>query len=182
MPAPNKVTRYPKEVRSEIDRLLRGNQHSLEDVCALVREQFPEIDPPSKSGLHRYKKQFDAMTKKMREIEAASQALVGELGEAVGEKSGQLLAQAVTTLVTDMALRSHGDSEELSVGQLKELTLAAKHAADTRRITHAEREKIEQHAREKLLREQKEKLDELEKSGVISPEQLALVMKAGYDL
>lgn len=182
MPAPNKVTRYPKEVRSEIDRLLRGNQHSLEDVCALVREQFPEIDPPSKSGLHRYKKQFDAMTKKMRELEACSQAMVGELGDDIGEKTGQMLAQLMTTLTTHVVLQNSGEDLKLSPNEAKNLALAVKHALDSRRMSLAEREKIEKHAREKLLREQKEKLGELEKSGVISPEQLALVMKAGYDL
>ncbi|HBR5127765.1 TPA: DUF3486 family protein, partial [Klebsiella pneumoniae] len=44
------------------------------------------------------------------------------------------------------------------------------------------RERIEREAREKLIREQREKLDELGKTGSISREALATVIKAAYDL
>ena len=45
-----------------------------------------------------------------------------------------------------------------------------------------EREAIESHTRKKVLDEQRSKLENLGKTGAVSPEVLAQVIKAAYDL
>lgn len=164
----SKVHRMPPEQRELIQSLLREDRYTLDEIVGEVRARWPEADV-SRSGLYRYQAGFREMTARMREIEHAASALVGELGEGVGEKAGALLAQAVTTLATNAALRAQ-ENDDITVDEVRKLAQAAKHAIDTRRISLAEREQIEEAARKRLLREQQERLSSTVKAGGLSQE------------
>ena len=165
--AQSKVHRLPPEVRAFIEGELRADRLTLDELKAALEKRWPAADLPSRSGLHRYQQGFQELVGRMREIEAVSSAVVGELGEGVGEKAGALLAQAITTLATNAALKAQND-DDLSIEEIRKLARAAKDAIDTRRLSLAERQAIERAAREKLLREQAEKLDKVVKSGGLS--------------
>lgn len=147
--AKSKVHRAP--YRARFEQLLREDRHTLDEMYAIIRAEFPDAEV-SRSGLHRYDQGFSVMTERMREIDRAAQALVGELGEGIGEKSGQLLAQAVTTLATDAALKMQ-TKEEVSVEEVRKLARAAKDAIDTQRVSVNVRRVIEADARERALRD-----------------------------
>lgn len=161
------IKRLPAPVRRHLERRLREDQLTLDELIEDLREHFPESDPPSRSALHRYRVGFEEMAGRMREIEAASSALVGELGEDVGERAGQLLAQAVTTLATNAALNAH-TQDEVSIKEVASLARAAKAAMEARTLSMKERLAIEKAAQEKLLREQDQKLTEAGKAGTVS--------------
>ena len=108
----------------------------------------------------------------LREIDQAAQALVGEMGEGIGEKSGTLLAQAVTTLATDAALKMQ-TQEKVSVDDIRKMARAAKDAIDTQRVGINVRKAIAAEAREQLLREQAANLDKVVKSGGLSEDAAA---------
>lgn len=165
------IQRLPPEQRSHIERLLREDRLTLVEMIADLQERFPgePAADVSKSALHRYGKGFAELTSKMREIEAVSQALVGELGEGVGEKAGALLGQAITTLATNAALKAH-EKEDVSIEDVRKLARAAKDAMDTQRVSVNVRRAIAQDAREALQREQAAKLDNVVKSGGLSEE------------
>lgn len=169
------VSRMEPAARKLLEKLLREDRHTGDEIRELVLAQFPDTKV-SRSGIYRYKAGFDEMVCRMREIETAAGALVDELGEGVGDKAGALLAQAVTTLATNAALNAHG-SEKVSIKEVSELARAARAAMQARTMSIKEREAIEAAARRKLLEEQQANLQKIAKSQGMSQEQLDFWIK-----
>ena len=155
------VARMDPAARKYLEKLLREDRHTLDELLAALREKFPAADV-SRSGLHRYRASLEEMMGRMREIDTAATALVSELGEGVGDKAGALLAQAVTTLATNAALNAHG--EDVSIKEVAELARAARAAMQARTKSLKEREAVEEAARRKLLAEQEANLQEVAKA------------------
>ena len=156
----NTIARLPPEVKRHIERLLREDRLTLDEMLDNIRAHFPGGEMPSRSGLHRYKASFEELAGRMREIETAATVLVDELGEGVGDKAGALLTQAVTTLAANVALRAN-ENDDISIKEVGELARAARSAMQARTMSLKERQDIERLARERLLAEQEEKLQEL---------------------
>ena len=174
------VSRLDPEARKYLEKLIRDDRHTLDELLDAMRAKYPAADI-SRSGIHRYRVGVEEMVGRMREIEAASAVLVGELGEGVGDKAGELLAQAVTTLATNAALNAHGN-DKVSIKEVGELARAARAAMQARTMSLKEREAIEEHARRRLVEEQRAKLDELGKSGEVDTAVLDKVIKAAYGI
>lgn len=155
------VARLEPAARKYLEKLLREDRHTLDELLAALRAKFPTADV-SRSGLHRYRASLEEMMGRMREIDTAATALVSELGEGVGDKAGALLAQAVTTLATNAALNAHG--EDVSIKEVAELARAARAAMQARTMSLKEREAVEEAARRKLLAEQEANLQEVAKA------------------
>lgn len=172
------ISRLPSAQREHIERLLRGDRLTLDEIIAELQARFPgeAAADVSRSALHRYERGFAELTSRMREIEAVSSAVVGELGEGVGDKAGALLAQAITTLATNAALRAH-ESDDISVDEIRKLARAAKDAMDTQRVGVNVRKAIADEARQALLREQAKKLENIVKSNGISAEKAEALRK-----
>jgi len=180
MPRKSTIKRLPADVRAHLELRLREDQLTLDELIEDLREHFPQAEPPSRSALHRYRVGFEEMAGRMREIEVASTALVGELGEDVGERAGALLAQAVTTLATNAALQAHSD--DVSITEIAKLARAAKAAMEARTLSMKERQAIEKAAEERLLKEQSKKLEALGKAGALAPETLARIRSEIYGI
>ena len=169
------VSRLEPAARKHLEKLLREDRLTLDELLAEMREKFPTADV-SRSGIHRYKASFGELVGRMREIETAAGALVDELGDGVGDKAGSLLAQAVTTLATNAALNAHS-AEKVSIKEVSELARAARAAMQARTMSMKEREEIEEHARRKLLAEQQANLQKIAKSQGMSQEHLDFWIK-----
>lgn len=169
------VSRLEPAARKHLEKLLREDRLTLNELLAEMREKFPAADV-SRSGIHRYKASFGELVGRMREIETAAGALVDELGDGVGDKAGSLLAQAVTTLATNAALNAHS-AEKVSIKEVSELARAARAAMQARTMSIKEREAIEEHARRKLLAEQQANLQKIAKSQGMSQEHLDFWIK-----
>jgi len=157
MPRKPKITRLEPEQRAYIERLLREDRLTLSEMLDAMRTKFPTADV-SRSGLHRYQASMKQITDRMRAQDTAARAIVQELGENPDDRAGALLVQAVTTAMTDGAMRAN-ESDETSIDDVRKLARAAKDTIAARTTSLKERQAIEQAARERLLREQKEKLD-----------------------
>lgn len=155
------VARLEPAASKYLEKLLREDRHTLDELLAALRAKFPAADV-SRSGLHRYRASLEEMMGRMREIDTAATALVSELGEGMGDKAGALLAQAVTTLATNAALNAHG--EDVSIKEVAELARAARAAMQARTMSLKEREAVEEAARRKLLAEQEANLQEVAKA------------------
>jgi len=168
------ITRLPAVQKAHIERRLREGTLTLDELIADLRATFPgePAAEVSRSALHRYERGFAELTARMREIETVSNAVIGELGEGVGEKAGALLAQAITTLATNAALQAHGN-DDITIDEIRKLARAAKDAMDTQRVGVNLRKAIAEEARLALLREQQEKPDNVVKSGGLSKETAA---------
>lgn len=154
------IKKLNPDVRKYLEKLLREDRLTLDELIADLQKNFPGVETPSRSSLHRYRSGFDEMVGRMREIETAAGALVDELGDGVGDKAGALLAQAVTTLATNAALDAHGSDKGITIKEVGELARAARAAMQARTMSIKERQVIEDAARAKMLREQEANLDE----------------------
>ncbi|MFC5525227.1 phage protein Gp27 family protein [Rhodanobacter ginsengisoli] len=173
MPRASSIKRLPDEQRRYLEKLIRADRHTLNEILAQVRERFPEAAVPSRSAVGRYSQQVSELAGRMRDIQAASTALVSELGEDPNDRAGQLLVQAVTTLATDAALKAQsGGDDGVSIKQIGELARGAKAVLQARKMSLAERQQIAKEAREALQREQDVNLQEAARAQGLGPEQV----------
>lgn len=135
------IRKLSDEQRQFIERLMREDNRTLDEMLKAIKKQFPDQKTPSRSSLGRYRQSFDEMASKMREIQVASQVLVSEFGEDVDDKAGALLSQAVTTLATGVALRSN-DDDKISIQDVGDLARAARAVMQTRTMSIKERQAI----------------------------------------
>jgi len=142
------IDKLPKAVRKHIEKRFRENQMTLDELIDDLRAHFPSEKQPSRSALGRKKVGFEEMARSMREIDAAATALVGELGEHQ-DKSGALLAQAVTTLATNAAFnRLEPNGEPIDIDEVLKLARAARAAQETRTLSLKERQALKREALE----------------------------------
>lgn len=161
------IDRLPNEVRRHIERRLRENRLTLDELIADLQQQFPKTDTPSRSAIGRYKLNFDQMVSRLREQEAMARLLVEELGENPDERAGALMVQSVTTLVNHATMVAQ-EEEDVDIDDVRKLARAAKDVLQARKASLEERRSIEKEARQKLLQEQESRLDELRGSDGMS--------------
>ena len=182
------IKKLPDDQRKFVEKLLRDDRFTLNEMLDEIRAEFPAATIPSRSSLGRAKQSFAKTAQKMREIQAAAEVLVGEFGEDVDDKAGALLTQAISTLTTDAvlnALNNDGSDPEcprVGIDDIGALARASRAVIATRGMTLKQRQEIEKHAREKLIAEQKEKLEALGASGEVDRAVLNKVIKAAYGL
>lgn len=159
------IKRLEPEARKHLEKLLREDRHTLDELLAAMREKFPDAEV-SRSGIHRYRAGYEELVKGMREQQAIASLVVSELGENPDDKAGALLVQTITTLTNQVALTAAGEGE-VDVETVRKLARAAKDVIAARRVDRQERLAIRQEAREELLAEQRAKLEAMPiKSGV----------------
>lgn len=172
------IDKLPADVRSHIEKRLRENRLTLDELFADVREAFPDLAAsPSRSALGRYRMGFEEIMQTQRAMSTAASALVAELGEDFDDKSGALLTQAVTTLATKATFRQL-NQDELDIGDVLDLARAAKAAQESRSLNLRERQAVAKMAREKLLEEQKAKLEAMGSKGGVTEETKRAIREA----
>jgi len=157
------VDKLDPKVRAHIERRLRENRLTLDELIEDLQTQFPAAEAPSRSALGRYRQNFETLISRMREQEQMARILVQELGENPDDKAGGLMVQSVTTLVNRVLFEAQ-DTEDLDIEDVRKLARAAKDAVQARKASLDERRQIERDARERLLREQKAALDRMGKT------------------
>lgn len=162
------VDKLSPEVRSHIERVLRENRMTLDELIADLQQKFPAAEKPSRSALGRYRQQFDLMVERMREQETMSRLLVTELGENPDDRAGALMVQSLSVLVNSSL--AEAQDQELAIDDIRKLARATKDAIQARSASLKERQAIEAAAREKLLAEQKEKLAAMPTKGGVTEE------------
>lgn len=162
------IDQRSESFRKHVFRCLRENRLTLDELRAELEAEFPEEPTPSRSALGRHRASVEEMIAHEREMAAAAEALVGELGEDFDAKSGALLAQAVTTLTSRYAMGKLQSGDEMDIGDVLDLARAAKTAQEARSLNLKERREVERMAREKLLEEQKAKLDAMGNKGGVT--------------
>lgn len=166
MPRQSSIKRLPAEQRTYLEKLIREDRHTLDEILAQVRERFPASQVPSRSAVGRYSQHVSELAGRMRDIQAAGTALVTELGEDPNDRAGQLLVQAVTTLATHAALKAtDAEAEDLSIKEIGMLARGARNVLEARKMSLAERQEIARMAREQLQAEQAEALKSVVKAG-----------------
>lgn len=181
MAGKSSIQRLPPVVKAYIQKLLREDRMTLDDMLADIRSRFPNEKAPSRSALGRFKQGFEELTEKARQQREMAEAFVGALGEDASDKTGVLLVEAVSTLAYQAALGAH-EKDEVTIKEVTDLARAAKATMEARTLSVKERQAIERAAQERLVREQQSKLDDLGKTGALTPETLQRIRQEVYGL
>lgn len=172
------IDQRSESFRKHVFRCLRENRLTLDELRAELEAEFPEEPTPSRSALGRHRASVEEMIAHEREMAAAAEALVGELGEDFDAKSGALLAQAVTTLTSRYAMGKLQSDADMDIADVLDLARAAKTAQEARSLNLKERREVERMAREKLLEEQKAKLDAMGNKGGVTEDTKRAIREA----
>lgn len=154
----SKVRRLAPPVRKVIERMLREDTLTLDEMIAQLQAQFPNEKLPSRSGLHRYQAGLEEMLGRMREIDTAARVVVQEMGHQDEDRSGMLLGQAIVTIASNAAIRAQND-EKISIEDIRKLARAANDAMSTKSRARVDRKASREEYRAELLREQADRLD-----------------------
>lgn len=178
------IDRLQPEVRARIQKHLRDNRLTLDELIADLQHAFPSLaatgELPSRSAVHRHSQGVREIVAHEREMTVAAEALVAELGENFDAKSGALLAQAVTTLASRRAMQAIEDTSngaKMDISDVLDLARAAKTAQEARSLNLKERRSVADEARRKLLAEQEEKLHEMRGSDGMSEQMEARIRR-----
>lgn len=174
------VSRLSPEAKKWLYRQLREDRLTLPELKAQLESEFPGDITISRSALGRARSAFEeeaqAMAARVREIEAVTSTLVGELGEEIGEKAGTFLGQAVTTLAIAATTKA-GQRDDVTPKEVGELARAARAAMQASGLSLKQRQVIEDIARKKLLEEQRAKLEAMPVKGGVTPETKAAIRR-----
>jgi len=177
MPRKSSIDKLQPDVRSHIERALRENRLTLDELIDELQERFPSADKPSRSAIGRYKVSFDEMAKRLREQQAMASLLVEELGENPNDKAGALMVQSIQTLTTHAALGAQID-DETTIDDVRKLARAAKDVLQASKASREERTAIAREAREALLEEQKAALAAMPVKGGVTEETKQAIREA----
>ena len=169
------IKRLEPEARKHLEKLLREDRHTLDELLVAMREKFPNAEV-SRSAIHRHRQGYEELVKGMREQQAIASLVVSELGENPDDKAGALLVQTITTLTNQVALTAAGEGE-VDVETVRKLARAAKDVIAARRVDRQERLAIRQEAREELLAEQRAKLEAMPNKGGVTAATKAEIRK-----
>ena len=177
------IDKLPGEVKGHLQKRLRENRLTLDELIADLRQHFPQHAAalPSRSAVHRHSQSIADIVAHEREMQVASEALVAELGENFDAKAGALLAQAVTTLASRrafQALDATRDGEVMEIADVLDLARAAKTAQEARSLNMKERRAVADDARKQLLDEQRAKLDAMGNKGGVTADTLQAIRAA----
>ena len=145
------VKRLDPQARKFLEKLMREDRHTLDELLTAVRTKFPDAQV-SRSSIHRHRAGYEELVKGMREQQAIASLVVSELGENPDDKAGALLVQTITTLTNQVALTAAGEGE-VDVETVRKLARATKDVLAARRVDRQERLAIRQEARDELLAE-----------------------------
>ncbi len=154
------ISRLKPDIRSHIERRLREDRLTLDELIADLQQTFPQDDKPSRSALGRYSQHFDKLAETMRRQDDMARLLVSELGENPDDKAGALLVQTLTALTSNATLAMLADDEPADPGDIWNLARSTKAALESKKLSREERAQVTREAREKLLAEQEARLEE----------------------
>lgn len=170
MAGKSSISRLPPMVKAYIQKLLREDRMTLDDMLADIQSRFPNEKAPSRSALGRFKLGFEELTEKVRQQREMAEAFVGAFGEDASDKTGVLLVEAISTLTYQAAMGAH-EKDEVTIAEVSALARAAKATMEARTLSVKERQTIEKATRERVLQEQAAELDSAVKAKGMTEDQ-----------
>jgi hypothetical protein len=170
MAGKSSINRLPPTVKAYIQKLLREDRLTLDNMLADIQARFPNEKPPSRSALGRFKLGFDELIDKARQQREMAEAFVGAFGEDASDKTGVLLVEAISTLTYQAAMGAH-EKDDVTIAEVSALARAAKATMEARTLSVKERQAIEKATRERLLQEQAAELDNAVKAQGMTEDQ-----------
>lgn len=181
------VDKLPRQARRIVERAAVDPAATLDSTHAQLAGLSPAVAVPSRSAIHRWLQRSKAVADRVKASREAARVLVTELGEVPDGDQGRAIVQIMESLVHQVMIQSaekvtDDDALDMKLNELLQLARIVRQTTESGNMALRNAERVDAAVRAKLIREQREKLDALGKTGAVSPEALALVMKAAYDL
>lgn len=164
MAGKSSIERLPKTVKDRLQKHLRENRLTLDEIIADMRSAFPAEDAPSRSAVGRYKQTFEEAVAQQREVENMAQLWVRELKDAPQGKMGRLVAELLRTLAARAAMDMTGKGE-IDIKNLRMLALAFNAAESGSKRESENRSMVREEVKRELLAEQEATLKAMEGEG-----------------
>ena len=126
MPPKSKIKALPPQIRKELDRLLAGGAHTLDQVVAHLRQLGA---PVSRSAVGRYSQEFEEVAAHIRESREIAGAFARELGEVPEGDMGRVLIEIVHRLVFKASVAKLRDGDAIDAVDAARLAKAIKDLA-----------------------------------------------------
>jgi hypothetical protein len=135
MPRKSSIDRLPAPAKAAIQKLLKNNQHTLEQIVELIRKEFGEA--PSRSALGRYKKNFDEIAKDLRESREIAEVWAQKLGSTPDSDVGKVVLEVLKTLSYRVSadMMAAGSEERPQPKELAQLAKAMQYIEDAGRLS-----------------------------------------------
>lgn len=187
MSGKNRIHYYPEDVRRAIDAALKSGGRTLDELLEQIRadhaERLEQVgkEPPSRSALGRYAKDFEETVREARELREVARGWVGELGEKPDSDTGRMLVELMQSL-TAKSLLAAKQKGTMDIEQLWEFARTVNRLSQADALQVRRAQVLKDEARKELIAEQELKLKAATKSGLISAETLATIRKQVYGL
>jgi hypothetical protein len=168
------VSRLDPGIKAELDRLLKEDRYTIDEVTAHLKDMGAQI---SRSAIGRYHQRFEQIGKRMRESREVAKVWADRLGSEPQGDIGKMVMELLRTLAFDVSLAmtepgDDGEAPKLDPKAINTLALAMQ------RLEAAGKWNIQ---REQAMRESL--VEEVDKKLATSPrkldaEALELVRKA----
>lgn len=110
------ITQLPPEIREELDKLLREDRFTIEQVVLHLQSLGANV---SRSAVGRYHKRFDEIGKRMRESREIAAVWAQKIGSEPQGDIGRVVMEMLRTLAFDVTLDL--TEEDGETGQAKAL-------------------------------------------------------------
>ncbi len=99
----SKVGKQPSTIREQLERMWRDGNPTLDQMMAWLHERGLDVasDPKkgvSRSGLHRYLKNFGEVAERMHESDRMAASVLGALNESTGGNTRRMLTQMLSMI------------------------------------------------------------------------------------
>lgn len=172
MPPKSKIKALPAPIRKELDRLLAGGAHTLDQIVAHLQKLGA---PVSRSAVGRYSQEFEEVAAHIRESREIASAFARELGEVPEGDMGRVLIEIVHRLVFKAGVAKLRDGDAIDAIDAARLAKAIKDLAAGSKIGLDTEIKIREQARKEALEKAAEAAQGAADQAGLTPEQWGLI-------
>lgn len=117
------ISKLPPTIRAELDRLLREDRYTIDEVTAYLRDMGAHV---SRSAIGRYHRRFEEIGKRMRESREVARVWADRLGREPDGDIGKIVMELLRTLAFDatMTLTEPGEDGQAQIDPRAINTLA----------------------------------------------------------
>ena len=144
------IKKLSKAVREDIDALLAKGEVTIDQLVEHIQGLGADV---SRSAAGRHKKQFDDVSRKMREAREVAGALVADLGEDAGDDLGRMLMESLHTVIFRILMHAQqgdDDGPPLTPAEAQQLGKAIKDIASAKKISADRELKIREAVRKEI--------------------------------
>lgn len=161
------ITKLPKQVRESVDRAIRDQRATIDEIVSLIDEMGAEV---SRSAVGRYVKSANEKMEQYRRAQEVAKTWIGKLEEDPKGDVGRLLSEMLRTVAWQTISNMDGSEEKVAM-DIMLLARAIKDMAGADKVTMESSLRIRQEARKKALEEAAQRAEDTAVAQGMGPEQ-----------